>query len=422
MSTHRPAPARTLAPELARDFLVARHRLAPPRAHEPGPASIAALVTSLGSLQFDPLETPGARNHELVLHARVRAYARGAIDALLYPRDRTPRALFEAYNKSLNLLPVSEVPFHRLSWERARERYRERVSKTLAREVKTVLACIDAKGPQSTQELAALVPGRVPWHWAETATARVVCEALFEMGVLGVAFREGNRRWFDRVERLLPAALLEARVSPEASIEHRLLSRVRGLGLLGASGRAELFVGTAKGPERARAFAKLCADGALVPVQVEGIKGARYLLADELAQLDRAHERPAPDEVSFLAPLDPLVWDRDLLGSLFNFAYTWEVYTPEAKRAYGYYVLPMLYGARLVGRVEPVFDRAERSLRVANLWLEEGTQLDRSPDFLAALARALDAYARFVGAAGPVQFSRSRLARTVREAYLGLRG
>src|SRR4029453_17392463 len=95
--------------------------------------------------------------------------------------------------------------------------------------------------------------------------------------------------------------------------------------------------------------------GELVPVDVEGVRGKRLVLRDEVALLESPPEPPA--SVAFLPPFDPLVWDRPLLGSLFGFDYVWELFHPPAKRRWGWYVLPILLGDRLVGRIEPRIER-----------------------------------------------------------------
>ena len=126
--------------------------------------------------------------------------------------------------------------------------------------------------------------------------------------------------------------------------------------------------------------AELIESGAIVPVEVDGIKGERFVLAGELAILDDAEAELAagldpggqPPGAAFLAPLDPFVWDRELLRSLYDFDYVWEVYVPEKKRRWGYYVLPILFGDRLVGRIEPRIDRKSGALRVLGLWWEAG--------------------------------------------------
>ena len=101
--------------ERPRRFLVRRHLLAPPRSLPADPSSVRTVVERLGSLQFDPLEVPGARNHDLVLHARIDGYRREWCDQLLYGPGRR---LIELYNKSLNMVPMHELPHYRIAWQR----------------------------------------------------------------------------------------------------------------------------------------------------------------------------------------------------------------------------------------------------------------------------------------------------------------
>lgn len=418
----------TVSIDHARRFLVRRQLLDPPRSLPASPASVLQVVEQLGSLQFDPLEVPGARNHDLVLHARIRGYERAWCDLWLYgpPGERR---LFEAYNKSLNILPAHELPYYRLAWARAAERYRDTILKKSSRAVREVIERLTLEGPLSTAAFTKHMGQPIDWHWAPTAEGRAVLEALFETGRVGIARRDGNRRTYDLIERLFPAELLATRVPPKESIRHRLLSRYRGVGLMGASSASELTNGTGKAAERAAVVAELVARGTLVPIAVEGVRGLRYALADELPLLDAIVKRRAPSRgqpehppgVTFLAPLDPLMWDRRLLRSLFDFEYIWEVYTPAAKRRHGYYVLPILFGHRFVGRIEPRIERATATLHIASIWFETGFQPLEEPGFAAALAEALNDYRRFVGAAR-VTWPRTRLAtaltRAIRESAL----
>jgi hypothetical protein len=245
------------------------------------------------------------------------------------------------------------------------------------------------------------------------------------------------------MERLQPAELLDQRVPEVEQMRHRLLSRYRGHGLLGASGQAELWLGTAPakaaaarfpGGSREEAHAALVARGDLTPVLVEGVRGTRYVVTDELpilAQAERevaapaaqafgggAHEQlpgGAAPGVAFIAPLDPLVWDRALVRTLFGFDYVWEVYVPAPRRRFGYYVLPVLFGDRLVGRVEPRIDRPSRTVRVLGAWWEPGFDPLDEPGFIPGLAAAVDAYRRFARA-GTVTWPRTRGARAIASA------
>ena len=121
--------------------------------------------------------------------------------------------------------------------------------------------------------------------------------------------------------------------------------------------------------------------------------GKRFVLRAEVDLLERPPE--PPPSVAFLPPFDPLVWDRGLLGSLFEFEYVWELFLPPAKRRWGWYVLPMLFGDRLVGRIEPRIDRAGGRVQVLGLWWEDGFAPRRAEGFVDAMRDALRAYLRF---------------------------
>ncbi|MFL5440021.1 MAG: DNA glycosylase AlkZ-like family protein, partial [Myxococcales bacterium] len=381
-----PTTPRTVSARAARRFLVRRHLLLPPRSLPPGPASVLDVFARLGSIQFDPLEIAG-RNHDLVLLARIAGYRRSMTDSLLYEERR----LFETYNKGLSLLPVDELPWYRVFWDRLRIAHEGGAFDEHAPLVQELLDRIRRDGVLSSTDVEPRAA--IDWYWRPTNQVRALLEALAEAGILGIARRDGNRRLYDLVERLFPTELLDRRIRPREQFRHKLLSRYRAHGLLGTSGSAELWNGTAPGKAigaedglavgaagRRELHAELVDVGELVPVEVEGVRGVRFVVRSDVEMLTTAaieaerDDRRVPWEagVAFLAPLDPLVWDRDLLRRLFDFDYVWEVYVPAARRRWGYYVLPILFGDRLVGRIEPRIDRITRSLRVLGLWWEDG--------------------------------------------------
>ena len=295
-------------------------------------------------------------------------------DDLLY-RERW---LYETYNKGLSLVPSADLPWYRVAWDRARFVHDGGAFDEHAPLVEELLGRIRETGPMSAIDVEPRAA--IDWSWRPTNQVRAILEGLAEAGVLGLARRDGNRRVYDLVERLFPAELLAHAVPTRDSFRHKLLSRYRAHGLLGTSGSAELWLGTT--PQRAigtegglalktagrrELHAGLVADGSLMPVAIDGIRGPRYVPAEALPLLDQAEREiaagippgGASPGVAFLAALDPLVWDRDFLRSLFGFDYLWEVYVPAAKRRWGYYVLPIWFGDRLVGRIEP---RIERTL------------------------------------------------------------
>ena len=408
----RPA---SISADHARRFLVRRHLLDPPRGLAASPESVLTVVERLGSLQFDPLETPGARNHDLVLHARIKGYRKDWCERWLYAPPGE-RRLVEAYNKGLSILPIHELPYYRIAWDRAEERYRTRILKVKRQAVSEIMERLRREGPLSTAAVSKTMTGTVDWHWAPTAEGRAVLEALFEMGRIGIARRDKSRRTFDLIERLFPEELLKKRASPEEAMRHRLLSRFRGMGLMGTSA-SEMTLGTGTAAERAARLQDLLKEGSLVPVEIEGVRGPRYMLREELPILEATAvpARTALPKAAFLGPLDPMVWDRRLLKSLFSFDYKWEVYVPEAKRQHGYYVLPILFGDRLVGRIEPRIDREAGALRILSLKVEAGFDPLREEGFVPAVAEALLAFAELVGAERLI-WPRTRLAAEVSRA------
>ncbi len=382
--------------EAARRFLVARHALAPARSLNGGPDAVLEVFRRLGSVQFDPLAIAG-RNHDLVLHARVADYDPAWCD-LLYER----REVFEAYNKGLSLVPTSEFPWFRGILNR-------NPSRTLAENAdvaERVLERIRAEGPLSALDFERARGQTTDWFGMPTNAVRAVLEAYTVTGVLGLARRDGNRRYYDLLERLLPADVLARSVPQREQFRHKLLSRYRAHGLLGVGGGGSgIFggLGPAKPdprwpeyPGRTALREDLIADGKLVPVEVEGVNGKRFVLEEEAGLLERPPE--PPPSVAFLPPFDPLVWDRPLLGSLFEFEYVWELFFPPDKRRWGWYVLPMLFRDRLVGRIEPRIDRAAGQVQVLGLWWEDGFAPRRSEGFVEAMRDALRAYLHFGGA------------------------
>ncbi len=420
--THQP---RLVSARTARRYLAHHHLLAPPRSLPAEPGSVMRVIDRLGSLQFDPLEVAG-RNHDLVLLARVAGYRRAWTDGLLY-RDRV---LYETYNKMFSLVPTAELPYYRHSWDRIRARHEQSSFDEHAPLVEELLGRIRESGPLSSTDFEPRAA--IDWYWRPTNQVRALLEALAEAGIISIARREGNRRVYDLTERLFPEALLAQRPPEHEQRLHKLRSRYQANGLLGATGEYALWAGTALStPHRHELRAELEARGEIVPVSVEGLRGHRYVPAASVPLLDAAEAevaaegepthswavgRPAGREpgVALLAPLDPLAWERDLLLRLYGFDYRWEVYVPLHKRRWGYYVLPLLYGDRLVGRVEPRIDRKAKALRILDFWWEAGFDpLDEAHGgFVDALAEALRAHAAFADAGRVV------MPRTVRHRGL----
>jgi uncharacterized protein len=380
--------------ETARRFLVARHSLAPARSVEGGLAGVLEIFRKFGSIQFDPIAVAG-RSHDLFLHARVADYEPGWCD-LLYER----RDIFEAYNKGLSLVVTSEFPWFRGTLSRNAPRILEENAEVAGR----VLERIRSEGAMSALDFERERGPMTDWFGMPTNTVRAVLEAYAVTGVLGLVRRDGNRRYYDLLERLLPADVLECKLPLREQIRHKLLSRYRAHGLLGVAGAGDVFggIGPAKTdpdrpvPGRNALREELVERGELVPVSVEGVPAKRFVLSGEVELLEAPPE--PPPSIAFLSPFDPLVWDRRLLGSLFDFEYVWELFFPPAKRRWGWYVLPLVFRDRFVGRIEPRIDREEARVQVLGVWWENGFEPRRAEGFVDAMRDALRAYLRFAAA------------------------
>jgi hypothetical protein len=376
----------------ARRFLVTRHLLAPARAVGGGPAGVLEVLRRFGSIQFDPIPVAG-RNHDLVLHARVAGYEPAWCDELYARRD-----IFEATNKALSYVPTSEYPWFRHVWGRKGPRFHAAALADNAAVAERVLERIRADGPLATHDFEREAGATKNWFGMPENAVRSVLEAYTVTGTIGLAHRDGNTRYYDLIERLLPAEVLAHEVPEREQLQHKLLSRYRAHGLLAAGGAGGTFDRIApprSTPERVgrnTLLEELVETGALLPVEVEGLRGKRFVVAGEADMLDAPEPPPS---VAFIAPFDSLLWDTALLGNLFGFDHVWEGFFPPAKRRWGYYVLPICFRDRFVGRIEPRIDRDRGCVEVLNLWWEEGFAPRRADGFVDAMNDALAAYLRF---------------------------
>ena len=387
----------TLTRAQARRFLLLKHGLL--GAHRfIGKQGALDFVRQAGCIQFDPVDVCG-KNAELTLQSRVKGFTKGTLHELLY-KDR---ALVDYPDKNLSIIPAGDWPYF--------SRYRRRAKESGARfegisELETrALAYIREHGPVNSDTLP--IEGNIHWHssihWSgnwggETNAARAVLEQLYSAGELVIYEKSGARKRYDLASRHIPADILSAPEPLPDEFEHqkwRMLRRIGAVGLLwNRPSDAWLNIDGLNAERRKAAFAQLLEEGKILPVAVEGMKDALYCRTEDAPLLARAasDERFTP-RCELIAPLDCMMWDRKLIRALFDFEYTWEIYTPAVKRKYGFYVLPMLYGERFAGRVEAVADRKAGALTVKHVWLEDGVRDTKALD--AAIERCLKRFARF---------------------------
>jgi hypothetical protein len=389
-----PPPSKTISVSHARRFLLAHQRLWPPRKLK-GKDGIMAFVRHVGCIQFDPINIVG-RNPDLVLQSRVFGYRPDMLEQLLY-KDRQ---LVDGWDKAASIYPTTDWPYFARHRALMREQHGD-PTKPAMKIAPDVLDAIRQRGPLSSIDFRR--KDMVDWSWGQpTRLTRASLETLYAMGVLLVQHRVGSRRIFDLAENLLPPEILaapEPNCTTEAFQDWQVLRRVGGLGLAspGASGYWWPMLGV-KGETRRGVLRRLVEQGELTVVGIEGLPKNSFILRTlDLPTLEKVQRGRRPKvQAAWIGPLDNLTWDRGLLLRLFNFEYAWEVYKPVAKRKFGYYVLPVLHGDRFIARVEPIFDRENRTLILQNWWWEEDVQVN--DPMTKALATCLSAFMQYLGA------------------------
>jgi hypothetical protein len=353
-----------------------------------GKAGILSYIRQVGCIQFDPVDVCG-KNADLTLQSRVSGYHPSQLWDLLY-RDRS---LIDYFDKNLSILPTEDWPLCREAAGWFRQDSRSRSAADTVRE--EVLEAIRLRGPLCSNDLK--MPDKVPWFWADSPLSRVALESLYYEGVLIIHHKEGTRKYYALAEDYIPPEhrLNATTISSGTLRELRVLRRIGAVGLLwNRRSDAFLSIGDLKSGERNRVFSSLIENNQILPVEVEGIPSPLFLRKRDEPTLNAfLRRRSFPARVEFLAPLDPILWDRTLIRELTGFDYTWEIYTTDAKRKFGHYVLPMLFGDRLAGRVEFVCDRKQRILKLHHLWLESG--FVPSVRFETAFHRAVERFRMF---------------------------
>lgn len=350
-----------------------------PRFRRASADDVEAAIRGLGAVQLDSISTVD-RAHRLTLTSRIGAYDEKELRGLL-----GSGRIFEYWAHEACLLPVELWPHFRRTMDGGGHwGIHDRALREHADLVGPVLERIRAEGPLASRDFGGTRAGTDMWS---RTPAKAVLEALWDRGELVIASRESFQRRYDLAERVIPRAILEAPTPTEDETLRTLaLLAVRGRGALTEPAIREHW--RLKGG-RARLHHHVLAlvDEGLLR-EVEADDGGPPFYVDAEAELDGD---PAPPVL--LCPFDNLLWDRPLLERLFGFRHVIEVYKREHERAYGYYVLPLLAGDRIVGRADLKADRAEGVLHVKRFHPEPGVRGNVS----ARLERAAARLARVLG-------------------------
>jgi len=347
------------------------------------PTTVAGAFDRLRSVQFDPLSPVGC-NHDLVLQTRVKGYKIGDWQKFAYE----DRFLYGGWDKEASLVPYSGWPVRRIvhKWHR---KWHNRMFEEYPHAVDAVLSELSIRGPLLPKEFE-FQEHKPEWRtsWHGPNLTKQTLRALWHSGLVMTHGRRGGHHVYDLTERIVPASLLALPLIDDAEAVRELVKdRHRAVGLLRPNAQSEVWSFDVSASVRHEAISELVSLGELVPVEVEGVKS--HAPPEFLACLD---SRKPSKRVVFLAPLDQFMWDRKMIAHIFRFDYVWEVYVPEQRRKWGYYVLPVLFGEEIVARVEFWSRAGALEMRVWH-W-EAGAVLT---GFWPAFEKAL---VRFMGYAG----------------------
>jgi len=373
--------AREVSKEAARRFLVLRQALL----QEEGKGGTLKAIKHLECVQTDPINVVH-RNQHLVLHNRIKDYKLSYLEELLY-KDRLA---FEYWCNEKSVIPIEDFPYFRYRMKNPSQfhsPFYERVKakrKELKDVISYVLSEIRKQGPLSAREFdqKGKIKGKV---------ATSVLNLLWDCGDLMIHHKEGNRRYYDLTERVLPPKILNKETPTKEEYERFMIRKyMKAYGLVDTRNWRFGWL-PMKASQRKTIVTEMVKDQKLIPVKIEGVKHIYYVLEEHSSLLENSDE-PVSEKVCFLAPLDNLLWNRRVISEIFGFNYAWEVYKVPEKRIYGYYVMPILYGTRFVGRLDPKLDRKEGRMIINSILLEEK---DLDENFFGELAEALLRFLKF---------------------------
>ena len=331
----------TITKPQARQFILAKQGLIGTYRFV-GKSGAYDFVRQAGCIQYDPVDVCG-KNAELTLQSRVKGFQKSMLQDLLY-KDRL---LIDYADKELSIWPIEDWPYF--------SSYREKsfvLGETFdgLEELKEkAVNYINEHGPVCSDSLP--IEGEIFWHssmhWSgnwhkKSPAARSVLEQLYTDGVLIIHHKKGSRKYYDLASKYIPEETLNAQnpcKDEESFITWRVLRRIGAVGLLWDKNSTAFLGININAEKRKKILEDLTEQGKINPVMVEGVKQVFYYCSEEepLMQAVLNGKADLKPRMSFLAPLDPLMWDKALVLAIWDFQYSWEIYTPAGKRKYGYY-------------------------------------------------------------------------------------
>ena len=387
----------TLSAADARTLLLDGQGLLADPARRAGPKAVQKIVEQLGFVQVDSIQRI-ERAHHLILGARLDDYRVQYLDDIAFSK----RALFEHWTHDASMIPMEWFHHWKPRFIETDARLRKsrwfshRLGATPEQTLAAVYARIEREGPLRTSDFVRSVdrPTTGWWDWTPEKTA---LEFLWHTGRLSIHGRDRFQKIYELTERVFPGAHAKEAPHEEAHIDWACRSALERLGVATPSELSAFWDSITIAQAASWCRSELVA-GSIVEVHVESLQDTKPRKAVALLDWKRRVRRAedAPDRIRLLAPFDPIIRDRKRALRLFDFDYSFEAFVPAKKRQYGYYVLPILEGDRLVGRLDPLHEREHQSLVVNRVWWEKGVKptrerLRKLDDALAVLAAQIGA-------------------------------
>ena len=332
------------------------------------------MIHDLGFVQLDSINTV-ARAHDLILFARRPSYRPKNLQRLY----ETDRALFEHWTHDAAVIPIEFYPHWHLRFQRdadlLKSRWRNWRRDGFEARFDQVLEHIRDHGPVSSSDVGKdekkSSGGWWDWHPSKTAL-----EYLWRSGALTVVGRQGFQKRYDLTERVIDEALLRSNARPESheTINWCCEAALDRLGFA-TSGELAAFWDTVSVTEAKAWCAEALAEGQIIELEITCTNGAPRVVFAKPDVLDQIADIPdPPGRIRVLSPFDPALRDRKRAERLFGFDYRIEIFVPEAKRKYGYYVFPLMERDRIIGRIDMKAHRDRDQLVVRKLWPERGVR------------------------------------------------
>lgn len=383
----------------ARRLFLDRHLLLRPGTGPGKGADLDAVLHDLGFVQVDSVNTL-ARAHDQILWSRRGRYRPKALEHLVARR----RTAFEHWTHDAAVIPMPFYPMWRLKFARDEARMQERWTQWRrdgwVEEIDAVLRHVADNGPTCSLDLGGdeRKGSNGWWDWHPSKTA---LEFLWRSGRLAIRHREGFRKFYDLAERVIPMDLLRAGPDAAETVDWAMREALARLGF-GASGELAAFFEIAARDEAKAWSREALAAGRIIEADIESADGSRRRSFTTEDALDHAASLPEPSSrVRLLSPFDPALRDRSRAERLFGFHFRIEIFVPEDKRRYGYYVFPVLQGDRVIGRLDA--KRMGGAIAVRAFWPEPGVRMGRAR--ISGLAAELERIRHLAGAEA-VEFSR----------------